>query len=47
MENNPRKKEKLLAMYHVIINKDGYANVARILLKAYNTIKSELENVSI
>ena len=39
-EKNPRKKERLLAMCHIVINKEKYADVARMLLKAYNTIKS-------
>ena len=39
-EKHPRKKERLFAMCQIIINKEGYANVARMLLKAYNTIKS-------
>ena len=39
-EKDSRVKERLLAMCHVVINKESYADVARMLFKVYNTIKS-------
>ena len=39
-ETNAKKKEKLLAVRHIKINKKSIQEVADILCKAYNTVKS-------
>ena len=41
-EISSKKKERLLAMYKIIEEKLGIAEVARMLLKSYNTIKNWL-----
>ena len=38
-EKNPKKKERLFAIYKIIKENLGIAEVARMFLKSYNTIK--------
>ena len=39
-EGNPNKKEKILAICHLLRNKKTITEVSKILFKAYNTIKN-------
>ena len=39
-ENNPNKKEKILAIRHLLENEETITEVSKILFKAYNTIKN-------
>ena len=39
-ENNPNKKEKILAIRYLLENKKTITEVSKILFKAYNTIKN-------
>ena len=39
-ENNPNKKEKILAIRHLLENEKTITEVSKILFKAYNTIKN-------
>ena len=39
-EGNPNKKEKILAIRHLLKNKKTITEVSKILFKAYNTIKN-------
>ena len=39
-EGNPNKKEKILAIRHLLENEKTIAEASKILFKAYNTIKN-------
>ena len=39
-ENNPNKKVKILAIYHLSENEKTITEVSEILFKAYNTIRN-------
>ena len=39
-EGNPNKKEKILAIRHLLENEKTITEVSKILFKAYNTIKN-------
>ena len=39
-ENNPNKKVKILAIYHLLENEKTITEVSEILFNAYNTIKN-------
>ena len=39
-EGNPNKKEKILAIHHLLENEKTITEVSKILFKAYNTIKN-------
>ena len=39
-ENNPNKKEKILAIRHLLENKKTITEVSKIFFMAYNTIRN-------